>query len=128
MELAFLVGRIVVGGFFLMNGMNHFMKTADMARYTRSKGVPAAGAAVLLSGLMLLAGGLSLLLGYLPRVGVAILVVFLVPTAFLMHDFWKLEDPQAQMAEMGNFMKNLALAGALLMTLPLETWPYSLGS
>ena len=35
---AFLAGRVIVGGYFLMAGLNHFMKLKMMAGYAKSKG------------------------------------------------------------------------------------------
>lgn len=69
---------------------------------------------------MLLFGGFSILLGAYPTVGVILLVAFLIPVSFIMHDFWKVSDPQTKMIEMVNFTKNLALAGATLMLLAIE--------
>ena len=40
MALAFLVGRLLFGGFFLFSGMNHFASAATMAQLAAAKGVP----------------------------------------------------------------------------------------
>jgi putative oxidoreductase len=128
MELLFFLGRIVYGGFFIYNGINHFANFRMISGYARSKGTPAPGLAVAVSGVMLLLGGLSILLGAYPRAGVALLVLFLVGVSFTMHNFWAVEDPQAKTNEMINFAKNLALAGAALMLLAIPTpWSLSLG-
>ena len=68
-NFAFLMGRVIVGGFFLMNGFNHFAQLKMMVGYAKSKGIPAPALAVGDSGLLLLLGGLSLLLGYRPTIG-----------------------------------------------------------
>lgn len=57
---------------------------------------------------MILVAGLSVLLGLYVSIGSMLLVVFLLPTAFLMHNFWTLEDPQARQNDKGHFMKDLA--------------------
>lgn len=122
-----LIGRILFGGYFAMMGLNHFMKTKDMTAYAKSKGLPSPKFAVWLTGLLLLAGGLSVLLGYQVYWGVVALVVFLVPVTFKMHQFWKEKDPNMKMAEMVNFMKNMALLGGALMLLSIPTpWMYSI--
>ena len=127
MEIAFLVGRIVLGVYYLFNASNHFRNLNMMAGYAGSKGVPAPKLAVAGTGLLLLLGGLSILLGYQPTIG-AILVIFLVPVAFMMHNFWAVQDPQMKMIETVNFMKNLALAASALMFLAIpQPWPLSLG-
>jgi len=124
----FLVGRVLFGGFFLFSSLNHFMNAGAMSGYAASKGVPLATAAVLFTGLLLFVGGISVLLGYMPKVGLGALVLFLVPVTLMMHNFWALDDPQQRMTEMGNFMKNLALlGGALALTAVPEPWPVSVG-
>jgi len=125
-DIAFLVGRIFVGGFFLMNGFNHFMKYNMMKGYASSKNVPAAGLAVVMSGLLLVLGGASILLGVWPTVGIVLLLVFLVPTTLMMHNFWVVGE-QEKMNQMIQFMKNTALVGFLLMILAVaQPWVYSL--
>jgi putative oxidoreductase len=127
-NVAFLLGRILIGAFFLMAGVNHFARLNMMAGYAKMKGVPAAPVAVGVSGALLLFGGASMLLGFHPTIGVLVLLVFLVPTCFMMHNFWALQDPQARMSEMIQFQKNIAILGLLLMTLMIpRPWPWSLG-
>jgi putative oxidoreductase len=55
------------------------------------------------------------LLGVWMDLGALLLVVFLLPTAVLMHGFWKETDAQAKMTETVQFSKDLGLAGASLM-------------
>jgi putative oxidoreductase len=45
--------------------------------------------------------------------------VFLVPTAILMHGFWRDTEPQAKRMEQVQFFKDLGLAGAALMLFAL---------
>src|SRR5215472_6817610 len=125
--LAFLIGRVIAGSFFLMNGFNHFAQLNMLGGYAKSKGIPAPGLAVGGSGVFLFLGGLSLLLGYHPTIGAALLVIFLLSTSFGIHNFWKVQDPQAKMGEMINFLKNMAILGLLLMTLAIpRPWLMSL--
>jgi uncharacterized membrane protein YphA (DoxX/SURF4 family) len=98
-----------------------------MAQYAKMKGVPFPAIAQGITGLMLLLGGLSIVFGIYPFVGIVLLVAFLVPVSLMMHDFWKLEDPQLRMNDKVNFMKNMALLGALVMLLAIPLpWPLSL--
>jgi uncharacterized membrane protein YphA (DoxX/SURF4 family) len=115
MDIIVLVGRILFAFLFLTSGFAHFTKRQMMAPYAASRGVPAPMLAVLAGGVLLLAGSVSVLLGIWADLGALLLVVFLVPTAVLMHGFWKETDPQARMTEMTQFSKDTALAGAALM-------------
>jgi putative oxidoreductase len=126
MKAAFLIGRILFGGFFLYNGINHFLKRRMLADYTRAKAVPAPDAAVIVSGLMMAAGGTSIVLGLKPRYGALALAAFLAGASPLMHDFWKQQDPNQQMTEIIHFSKNMALLGAALALMGIDRhWPLS---
>lgn len=127
-NIAFLIGRILIGGFFLMAGFNHFARLNMMAGYAKMKGTPAPTLAVAGTGCLLLLGGASMLLGFHPTIGVIVLALFLVPISLMMHNFWAAKDPQTRMNDMINFQKNVAILGLLLMTLLIpRPWPISLG-
>jgi uncharacterized membrane protein YphA (DoxX/SURF4 family) len=127
-NIVFLIGRIIGGGYFVMNAFNHFTKFGMMSGYAKSKGTPAPGLAVGGTGVLLLLGGASLLLGYHPTAGAIILVIFLLGVSFFMHNFWAVQEPQAKMMEMVLFMKNMGLLGLVLMTVAIpRPWRMSLG-
>ncbi|HEU5400070.1 MAG TPA: DoxX family membrane protein, partial [Terriglobales bacterium] len=69
MKVPFLIGRLMFGGFFLYNGINHIVNRKQLAEYTRAKNVPLAEAAVVATGGMMLAGGTSVVLGIKPKLG-----------------------------------------------------------
>jgi uncharacterized membrane protein YphA (DoxX/SURF4 family) len=83
--------------------------------YAKSKGVPSPRVAVLVGGALLILGGLGFILDMDIQIAALALLLFLVPTTFMMHAFWKVTDPMHKMSETINFTKNLALIGALLM-------------
>jgi|SRR5712671_833500 len=126
MKAPFLLGRILFGGFFLYNGINHLKKAKDMAPYAESKGVPAPELAVKLSAVPLLIGGASLLLGVKPKLGALAIFSFLAGVSPVMHDFWRNENPEERMKNMVDFMKNAALAGGALALMGVdEPWEAS---
>lgn len=119
-----LAGRALFGSFFLYNGVNHFVNFKMMRDYAQAKGTPMPAMAVAGSGLMLIAGGLSLLAGMRPKFGASLIATFLAGVSPQMHAFWKETDPQARMNEMINFTKNVALAGgAMFAAATPEPWP-----
>jgi len=127
MRALFLLGRAIFGGFFVYNGVNHFMQRDSMSQYAEAKGVPAAEAAVPATGTLLLAGGMSVMAGVKPRQGLLAIVAFLLPVSFQMHRFWEEEDQNRRMIEMTQFFKNIALAGAALALMQVdEPWPLSI--
>lgn len=128
MKAAFLIGRIVFGGFFLYSGINHFKQKEGLAQYAGSKNVPYPELAVIASGAALAAGGASVILGVKPQVGTLAILGFLVAASPMIHDFWSAEDPQQKQNEMIHFSKNMALLGAALVLAGIEDWPLSIAS
>ena len=113
-----MFGRVIFGAYFLYSGINHFRHQKNLAGYAKFKKVPMPELAVLVSGVMLVVGGAGLVLGIdyvYNQASALILVLFMVPTTFMMHNFWEEKDAQAKMNDQIAFMKNVALIGALLM-------------
>ncbi len=107
-----------------MAAPGHF--SAGTIGYAASHGVPLASIAVPLSGMIALAGGLSILLGYRARWGAWLIVLFLVPVTVMMHNFWAVADPNAAQMQHIMFMKNLSMLGAALMITHFGSGPLSL--
>ena len=120
MKAPFLIGRILLGGFFLKAGINHLQNRKMMAGYAESKGVPKPELAVTLAAIPLLVGGTSLVLGIKPKIGAVALLGFLAGVSPVMHDFWRNEDPAERENNRISFMKNLGLAGAALALMGVE--------
>jgi DoxX. len=117
MEIIYVIGRILFAALFMSSGVSHITKLKDMSAYAKSMGVPAPGFMTILTGLMILFGGLMVLFDFYLFYGALLLVIFLIPTAIIMHGFWKVTDPMMKQVQMSQFMKNIALAGAGLMML-----------
>ena len=127
-----LLGRVVFAYFFLYSGFSHLTKLSAYSQYAGASGVPAPTLLTAISGVMLLAGGLSILLGVQVRWGALLITAFLIPAAFTVHKFWGIPDPMMQANQAAHFWKNIALTGACLMFFGLATlypgrWPYSIG-
>lgn len=114
MDLVLLLARVLFAALFIMSGYGHFANREAMAGYAKYKKVPLAGPAVLISGLVFLLGGLSILFGIRADLGALALAVMLFPTAFIMHAYWSETDAQAKQTEMIAFNKDISLAGAAL--------------
>ena len=126
-KVALLTARAIFGGYFLYSGLNHFLQRKTVTEYARTKRVPAADAAVVGTGLMIVAGGASILLGLRPKLGAGLITGFLFGVSPKIHDFWNESDPQRRMQEMVNFTKNMALVGAtLFVAAQPEPWPWRL--
>ncbi|ELY46338.1 DoxX family protein [Natronorubrum sulfidifaciens] len=124
----FLIARVLFGGIIAVMGLNHFLDLETTAGYAEMKGVPAPTLSVLLSGVVLVFGGLGIVLGLFPAIAAGALAGFLLVTTPLMHDFWAVPDDQQQ-SELTAFMKNVGLFAGTLVVLAVSAleWPYALG-
>jgi len=119
-----VLGRFFFALIFLLAGANHFNKqTID---YAASQGVPLASIAVPLSGVLAIAGGLSILLGYRAKLGAWLIVLFLIPVSLMMHKFWTVSDPMMAQIQMILFMKNVSMLGGALLISQFGAGPFSL--
>jgi putative oxidoreductase len=119
-----LLGRFLFVLIFLMSAPMHFSQ--QVVAFAAAKGVPLASITVPLSGVIALAGGLSILVGYRARIGAWLLVLFLVAVTPLMHNFWTVADPITRQMDFANFMKNVSMAGAALFITQFGSGPWSL--
>ena len=118
-EIALIIGRVLFALLFISSGVNHFAQNSAMTAYAKYKKIPMAKIAVYVSGLMLVLGGIYIALGFYADLGALLIAVFLIPTAFLMHAFWKESDATAKANEIYAFFKDLSLAGAALIIFAL---------
>lgn len=114
-SILILVGRILFALNFFMNGVfGHLRQRKMMAGYASSKGLAAASFFVPASGVLLVVGSLMVGFGVWADLGALLLLIFLVPTAFIMHGYWRESDPTAKSMEQSQFFKDISLAGAAL--------------
>jgi len=110
-----LVGRQLFAMIFIIASSGHF--TPGAIALATEHGVPMAGLLVPVSGVIALVGSLSVLFGFRARIGGALLVVFLVPVTFTMHNFWAAADAATFQLQLILFLRNIVLLGcALLIT------------
>jgi putative oxidoreductase len=124
MKYIVVLGRILFSAIFVMAGPSHF--TANTIAYAASKGVPLASLAVPLAGVIAMAGGLSIALGYKAKYGGWLIVLFLVPVTIMIHDFWATADPNMAQMDQIMFMKNLSMLGGALLIAYFGSGPLSL--
>src|SRR5437870_5190938 len=124
MRYSALIGRILFASIFVLAALGHF--SSQEIAFAAAQGVPLAWIAVPFSGLMALVGGLSIALGYKARLGAVLLILFLVPVTFTMHQFWTATDPLIAQDQMAHFFKNLSLIGSALFIFHFGSGPLSL--
>jgi putative oxidoreductase len=116
-KLVLLIGRIIAGLFYILAGVNNFVNLSSASGYAAFKGVPMPALAVMAASSLLVIGGVSILTGYQPVLGVSAIVLFLLPVTLIMHNFWSIDEAQAQVAEVRSFLSNMGLIGSTLIFL-----------
>lgn len=125
MKFTLLTGRILFSLIFLMTLMSHF--SSQSIEYAAASGVPLANIAVPFSGIIAALGALSIMTGYKAKLGAWLVVLFLIPVTFTMHNFWTISDPMARQMQMVMFMKNISIMGGALIVSYFGSGPLSLG-
>jgi len=126
MNYLVLIGRILYASIFVMAGPGHF--TANTIAYAAGKGVPLASIAVPLSGIIAMAGGLSIAAGYRAKWGGWLIALFLVPVTAMIHNFWAMTDPNMAQVNQIMFMKNVSMLGAAFLITHFGAGPLSMDS
>jgi putative oxidoreductase len=125
-EIYVLIARLFFSLLFIISGLNHLLNLERMTAAVRRRKLPAPALWVVITGGAILFGGISILLGLWVKVGAMILTVFLLTSAFVLHNFWEREDPRDKINEMNHFLKDIALAGASILIWYFGTGPLSL--
>ncbi len=125
MRILFPIGRVLFALIFITAAPRHF--TWEGIHHAADLGVPLAGLLVPVAGVMALAGGLSVALGWKARWGAWTLVAFLIPVTWMMHAFWKLSDAAAFHIQQAMFVKNLSMLGAALLLTQFGAGAMSIG-
>ena len=109
-----LVGRILLGLIFVLSGFAKISGFDGTAGYIASKGMPLPQLVAALTIVVELGGGLALMAGLYTRQVVVVLAAFTLLAGVIFHNFWAVPQPE-QMAQQINFMKNLSIAGGMLV-------------
>jgi len=121
-----LLGRLLFSFIFLTAAIGHF-SSAEIG-FAAQQGVPMANIIVPASGIIAGLGALSILLGFRARIGAWLIVIFLIPVTFKMHNFWAVTDPMMRQMQLAHFFKNVAMLGAALLITQFGSGPLSLDS
>ena len=110
---AALVGRILLASIFVISGFGKITGYEGTAQYMATK-LPMVAVLLPLTILVELGGGLALAVGFKARWAGLALAIFTLLAGFLFHDYWN-ADAAHRMGQQINFMKNISIAGGMLM-------------
>ncbi len=109
-----LAGRVLFAVFFANSAYGHFKNHPRMTAYAKQSGIPIPFVAGWPSGAWLAAGALSVAAGIWADVGALMVAAFVIPAAWFLHAFWKIEDPAQRQAQQQSFLRNVTFLGAAL--------------
>lgn len=115
-----LLARIFLSIIFIKAGIDKLLDPGSTIQQMASKGIPLPGVLIIPTIILLIAGGLSVLLGFKARYGALGLIGFLIPTTLIFHT--NFAEPMQQI----QFLKNLGLMGGLLMVVAFGSGAISL--
>ncbi|MDA8614407.1 DoxX family protein [Gammaproteobacteria bacterium] len=111
----FIVGRSLLGLYFILPGLSKVFDFASTLALMRMKGVPFSLVLLPLTIVVQLLGGIFLVLGRNLRLTAFILFGLTIIINLFIHNFWALTGDPSQGHEIQNFVKNLAIAAGLLV-------------
>ena len=122
----FLVGRVLIGIFFLWKASEKIRHWNDAANILKKKKVPYISYVLPLSTAIQLIGGLSIVLGLYTDIGATFLAIHMIVHMYKVHNFWNMNQGQERNFEKLSFMKDLAILGSLFLFIVIGSGPFSI--
>jgi putative oxidoreductase len=113
-----VVGRVLLGGLFVVGGIRHFFVIAPLSSALAARGVPAARVALIAASIFQIVAGLLVMIGVYVAPAAIGLIPFTIVASYLMLNFWDLDGP-AREGALNGFQTNIAVIGGLLMAAAL---------
>lgn len=113
------IGRVLIGGLFVIGGLRHFAELRELTEVLRGRGVPFPRPSLIGASLFQIAAGAMLMLGILVLFAVAGLIAFTLVSSVVMLDFWN-KSAEARNGMINVWLSNLAIIGGLLLAAAFE--------
>ena len=114
-------GRLLISLIFILAGVMKIFIFPETVSALEAAGIRLANMFTAVALLLELIGGLLVLAGWHTRIGVYLLMIFLLPTTLIFHGFWNFQGHELA-EQMSHFLKNMAILGGLLLL-----WSYGPG-
>jgi putative oxidoreductase len=120
------LGRWVIAFFFLSEAWMKLVSFDATVTLLRNEHVPAAAALLVIALAIMFLGGLSLAMGYHVRQGALLLFAFTVIATVYLNAYWTFTDSSGRVAEFEIFIRNMAIAGGLLVIVGMGPGPFAI--
>jgi putative oxidoreductase len=115
-----LVGRTLLGLYFLVFGALKVPTYFDTLSLMISKGVPLSGVLLPITIIIQVLAGFFLIIGQNLRISSLLLVGLTFLINIFIHDFWNLTGDPSQAHEAQNFIKNLGIIAGLFVLATID--------
>lgn len=118
MSLSFLlivVGRVLLGGLFVIGGIHHFRIVEPLTKSMTDRGVPSARLVLIAGSIFQIVCGVALMLGLYVAAAAFGLIVFTILASLMFLNYWDMEEGAPREAAFNNLMINVALIGGLMI-------------
>ena len=109
-----LIGRLLLALMFLLAGLSKLGGLEGTAGYIASKGLPMAQLLAIATAALEVGAAVMLIVGWQARWAALALAAFTLLATVLFHNYWAMPADQQMMQQL-MFMKNLSVAGGLLL-------------
>jgi putative oxidoreductase len=115
-DLLLLIGRICFSGMFIWGAFDRIMNWKGAMSYLKDRKIPFLDIALPASVTLQIIGSLLIFFGYHASLGALLLLLVMIPATYFIHPFWDFKGTE-RMHQKHQFMKSVALIGALIMIL-----------
>ncbi|MEH6558502.1 MAG: DoxX family protein [Oceanicoccus sp.] len=116
-----LVGRGLLGLYFIVPGITKITGFAAMTEYMAAHNVPLVPVLLVVTIVVQIGGGACLAIGYRTQLMAFVLAGLTLVISVFMHNFWAMESGMEQAHEMQNFVKNMAIMAGLMYAAGVST-------
>jgi putative oxidoreductase len=122
-----LLARVVLGGLFLMSGVQKLMGLDGFAGMLAQNGIPEgiAPALAFIAAAAETIGALCIMLGLMTSWAALLMIAFTIVAAFIGHPFWEF-DGEMRMLQMNHFIKNIMIVAGFMLLYVAGGGPYSI--
>ncbi|ROZ75089.1 DoxX family protein [Ramlibacter sp. WS9] len=124
-----LAARILILVIFAVSGIRKIVEFPVFVAFIASKGLPFPEACAILAAVLEIGGTVLLVVGWKTRQTALVLTVYTLFLAFVFHNFWNLQTgnmtPVQASNQMNHFLKNISIAGGLLLLAALGPGAWS---
>ena len=109
-----IVGRFLLGGYFLQAGIRNFMKFQLHQSILEKKGVPVPREGLVVALAVQVLGGAMVAFGVFPAIGAVGLILFTIVANYLYHNFTQFQGDERK-SHLASVLVNLGIIGGLLL-------------